>query len=207
MKKEKKRCGKKATTKRIQWRIWGAYWVLMVCCSHSHWLQYHGSSDSLALSLSLRCLVWRLLFFYSLHDVIFLFFLVVVVVVGFFISFAAGFYVVRMLLWFYGKYLCVCVLFVVRNHYNAFEAASNDSRLAWIVKSWLKSKIILCYTYIKISSPNYVFFGRKLNSAPREKEKIGRVSVGGNHMRREKYDMNVGCWLLPIAPFNACMMA
>lgn len=112
MKKEKKRCRKKATTKRIQWRIWGAYWVLMVCCSHSHWLQYHGSSDSLALSLSLRCLVWRLLFFYSLHDVIFLFFLVVVVVVGFFISFAAGFYVVRMLLWFYGKYCCVCVCVV-----------------------------------------------------------------------------------------------
>lgn len=62
-----------------------------------------------------------------------------------------------MLLWFYGKY---CVI-LVRFDYNAFEAASNDSQLAWIVESWLKSKIILCYTYIKNSSELCIFLCRQ----------------------------------------------
>lgn len=50
----------------------------------------------------------------------------------------------RMFLWFYGKYL----LFFITMHWHY----RGELSIGWIVKSWLKSKIILC---IKISKANY----------------------------------------------------
>lgn len=92
-------------------------------------------------------IAWCVIFFFLFASLSLLFLLLLLVVwlfVFVHLSFAAGFYVVRMLLWFYGKY-CVYMFVLMFRYYNAFSSQWRTAlfRSFFCLSIGLNSKILI----------------------------------------------------------------